>query len=155
MHALNGHAPQPIFFFSKKFKHFFFFFQKCLNLLERSEISWIERKTKFQIFQIFIFRVIANFVTSSSQFLMSFHDNPKNKNWQKNIILYLILFSTLRIINRNWIKTEGRGVYISVVGKNPLNLQYKSQMGREFNVRHIRILSENILIKTKWIFFYS
>ena len=35
-----------------------FFFQKWSNLHERSGIGLIERKTKFQIFPIFIFRII-------------------------------------------------------------------------------------------------
>ena len=35
-----------------------FFFQKWSNLHERSGIGWIQRKTKFKIFPIFIFRVM-------------------------------------------------------------------------------------------------
>ena len=35
-----------------------FFFQKWSNLQERSGIGWIQRKNKFQIFPIFIFRVM-------------------------------------------------------------------------------------------------
>ena len=39
----------------KKYFPTFFFFQKCSNLHERCGIGWIERKIKFQIFQIFFF----------------------------------------------------------------------------------------------------
>ena len=38
-----------------------FFFQKWSNLHERSGIGWIERKIKFQIFPIFIFRIMVIF----------------------------------------------------------------------------------------------
>ena len=34
------------------------FFQKWSNLRERTAIGWVKRKTKFQIFPIFIFRVM-------------------------------------------------------------------------------------------------
>ena len=40
-----------------------FFFSNFWNLYERSAIGWIERKTKFQIFPIFIFRVMVIFLT--------------------------------------------------------------------------------------------
>ena len=39
----------------------FFFLQKWSNLHERSGIGWIERKIKFHIFSIFIFRVMVIF----------------------------------------------------------------------------------------------
>ena len=62
--------------------------------------AWIESKTKFQIFQIIIFRVMVIFVTSSPQFS-----------------IFPILFSTFRIFYKVSITSEG-GVYISLVGKS-------------------------------------
>ena len=52
---------------------------------------------KFQIFPIFIFRVMVIFVLKSLQFSMNFLDNSKNENWK-------IYFSF-----DQHIKTEGKG----------------------------------------------
>ena len=79
------------------------------NLREKSEIGWIERKIKFQIFQIFIFRVMVIFVTSSPQFSMNFQDNLKNKNCKKKFSLFFILFSTIHISEKNLTISEGGG----------------------------------------------
>ena len=57
--GLVTHQRKTDFFLNYFFvQNFQFFFQKFSNLLERSGIGWIERKTKFQIFPIFIFRVM-------------------------------------------------------------------------------------------------
>ena len=53
---------------------------------------WIERKTKFNIFPIFIFRVMVILVTSSSQFSVKFCDSSKNKN-QRIFVLFFPLYS--------------------------------------------------------------
>ena len=52
-----------VFFLSSRLWFFqnpkkYFYFQKWPNLYERTAIGWIKTKTKFQIFPIFIFRVI-------------------------------------------------------------------------------------------------
>ena len=77
---------QPIADLSCKFYHFwenfffwfsikkiinfiFLFFLKWSNLQEN---GWIKRKIKFQIFPIYIFRVMVIFVMSSPQFSMNF-----------------------------------------------------------------------------------
>ena len=69
---------------SEKFEIWFFFWfsrfrvnlttseKKKSNLHERSAIGWIKRIIKFQIFPIFIFRVMVIFVMSSPQFSMNF-----------------------------------------------------------------------------------
>ena len=67
---------------------YIYFFRNVWNLHGRSTIDWIEIKTKFVIFQIFIFRVVVIFVTSSLQFSMKFCDNSKNKNWR----IFLLFF---------------------------------------------------------------
>ena len=51
-----------IYFLYKMYFFTFFLFQKCSNLHERSRIGWTERKTKFPIFAIFIFRIMVIFV---------------------------------------------------------------------------------------------
>ena len=63
---LHGHHG-----FSSKSKNLFFYFWKFSNSDERSAIGWIERKTKFQIFPIFIFRVMVILAT----FLWKNHSN--------------------------------------------------------------------------------
>ena len=45
-------------------------------------------------------------VTTAPQFSMNFH-NSKNKNRIIFLIIFLILFSTLRIIHKSGIETEG------------------------------------------------
>ena len=52
---------------------------KSSNLHERCGIGWIDRKTKFQIFPIFIFRVMVIFALKCPQFSINFYDNSKNE----------------------------------------------------------------------------
>ena len=79
----------------KKFT--FFFFQKCSNLHERCGIGWFKREIKFPIF---IFRVMVIFW---SYFRWIFTITRKIKIWK----WFFIRFSTLRIIHKNRIKSEG------------------------------------------------
>ena len=99
------------------FSNIFFF--KCSNLHERSGISWIKRKIIFEIFTVFIFRVMvifwSLFVFELPQFSINFHDNLTNKN-RKN--WFFIHFSILHIIHENRIKTDP--ICISLDGNVPI-----------------------------------
>ena len=109
---VGGEAPtkkKKLITFSKMFQYInmnIFFSQKWSNLHERSGIGWIKRKPQFQIFQIFIFRVMVFFVLKSLQFSMNFQDNSKNKNCKNWFLIRVII---LRIFHKNRIKTEGGG----------------------------------------------
>ena len=82
LHVLNWEKANQNNVATEKRSQFFFLniFQKIskfhffFNLRGRSEISWIERKTNFQIFPIFIFQdiviLVSFFVTSSPQLSM-------------------------------------------------------------------------------------
>ena len=99
-------------FFYKKFEIFFltkmleyilknpiFFFQMCSNLHERCGIGWIKRKIKFQIFPIFIFRVMVifgYFCSKKCPFSKNFYDTPKIK------IEKLIFYSFQHITHLSW-----------------------------------------------------
>ena len=67
-----------------------------INKAERSEIGWIESKTKFQIFRVMVISV-----TSFPQFSKNF------------CTIFLILFSTLRIFHESEIKTEGGDLLVA------------------------------------------
>ena len=69
--------PASVFFCNIKIR---FFFSKWSNLHKRSEIGWIERKIKFQIFQFLFFEFWSFLLIFVPQFSMNFHDNSKNKN---------------------------------------------------------------------------
>ena len=85
---------QPIPYLSCKFENFWkkignfeqkknqhFFSRKFSKLHERSGIGWIERKTKFPVFAIFIFLVLVIFFTQNDpNFQWIFTHNSKNKN---------------------------------------------------------------------------
>ena len=78
----------------------FFFILICMDLLqnqffflnfdERSSIGWIERITNFQIFAIFIFRVMVILVSFFWKNTLIFDNNSKNKN--RRIILLFFPF---------------------------------------------------------------
>ena len=117
---------QPIAVLSYKFDHFWrifffrfwclkkknwnqkkiFFLQKWSNLHERSGIGWIERKTKFQIFPIFIYRVMKkkHNVAGNSGLPLS-ANLLKLESW--------ILTRAKRATNRNNVATEKRSNFFS------------------------------------------
>ena len=58
------------------------------NLHGRLEIGSLERRTNFQIFQIFIFRVMAILVSFFEKITPIFDDNSKNKNRKKILLSF-------------------------------------------------------------------
>ena len=73
-------------------------------------IGWIERKTKFPIF---IFRVMVIFVLKMTPIFDEFSPITRKIKIGEIIHYFSILYSTLPIIHKNWIKTQGRrGLHI-------------------------------------------
>ena len=90
---LHGHIMD---FLPNSNKKVFYFW----NLDERSAIGWIERKSKFQIFPIFIFCVMVIFVKKSPQFSMI----TRKKKRRIFLIIFPGLFSTLRIFHNHFLR---------------------------------------------------
>ena len=93
------------------------FFQKWSNVHERSEIGWIERKIKFKVFSISIFRVTVIFLLKLPQFLMNFHDILKNKNRKNRKIDFSFDSAHCPFFIKTGAKLRGGEVCISLVGK--------------------------------------
>ena len=105
-------------FFLKKLSNIFFsnFFFKCSNVHERCVIAWIERKLKFQIFPIFIFRVMVIFIPKTVNFRWIFMITRKIK-------IGKLIFHSIQYIAHlpwKWDQNWG-GVCISSVRKMPEN----------------------------------
>ena len=101
-------------FFCSNFSNFW-------NSCERCGIGWFERKIKFQIFSIFIFRIMVFLYSNHPNFRWIFMITRKIKirNW------FFIYFTTLCIIYETGSKLRGRNILgnipnISLVGKSPL-----------------------------------
>ena len=108
--------------FSKRFKHFwtkkifYIFFIKSFQIwMKDTESAESKEKSNFRFFQFLFFKLWSFLWHHHPNFQWIFH-NLKNF---KNVDLFFILFSTLHIIHKNWIKTDGGGVCISLVGKRP------------------------------------
>ena len=92
----------------------YIFFQKWLNIYERSGIGWIERKITFQIFPIYIFWVMVIFYYLCEVVILIF-DEYFTITWKIKIgkiwnMVFFFLFSRFRIFHLNFINFEKKKI---------------------------------------------
>ena len=88
--------------------------------MKDAECAAANEKSNSRFFRCLVFVLWSFLYSKYGQVSMNFYDNSKNEIGKKINSLF-IPFSTLPIIHKNRIKTEGeeRGVCISLVGKKP------------------------------------
>ena len=118
------------------------FFQKWQNLPERCRMCWIESKIIFQIFPIFIFRIMVIFVLKMVNFRLLFSITRKIKNRK---IWNMILLSFQHIVHFSYKFGHfwgGGGICISLVGKHPWNVSEKNlikiRAKNMFSLQHLQ-----------------
>ena len=128
-------------FMNKKKK----FTKKFQIYMKATDSAESEEKSNFRSIRFLFFELWSFLWHHQPNFWWIFHENSKNK---KSENLFLICFSTLHIIHKNRIKTEGSGgVCISLVGKYPINnFTSKILYLLHYNLHRARLISSYCIV---------